>query len=110
MTFLSWHHPNFTFEKSNHRTKYGEDLYYDPTDFYLSKRKGWSITTNQISLNFVETLRKRGAKYLAAFHYTCHQPHLFTNIQEFQKGLGEKYKLIDITDKWSIYNLEIENK
>lgn len=48
-----------------HRAAEGELLGYMPTDFYLSHRKGWSISSPYTSPEFVETLRQRGASYYA---------------------------------------------
>jgi hypothetical protein len=48
-----------------HRTAQGEFLSSYPRDFYLSHRKGFSLDAELATPAFIETLRQRGARYLA---------------------------------------------
>ncbi len=50
-----------------HRTAEGELIGYMPTDFYLSHRKGWSVSTEHAVPAFVEHLREKGATHIAAW-------------------------------------------
>ena len=50
-----------------HRTSWGQIMHHDPVDFYLSRRKGWSVRVNQMTPELAETLREKGARYVAYF-------------------------------------------
>lgn len=88
-----------------HRTEYGEYLFWYPQDFYLSHRKGWSLDAWMATPQFVETLRRRGARYFVTF-----SPELLS--QEPSKGLGLREALdarhtkLEEAPHWLIYRLD----
>ena len=84
-----------------HRTSEGEDLYCDPRDFYNSHRKGWSIDEVQATPDFVETLRRRGARCFATVH-----PKIFERHPDLKTTLDDRYTPLDVNDRWAIYRLE----
>lgn len=88
-----------------HRTPQGEYLYCDPVDFYLSHRKGWSIDEEQATPEFLETLRQRGAKYLATFY-----PDIFERNPKLKPALDLSYTPVEITKRWAIYRLDDKYK
>jgi hypothetical protein len=98
--FAYWQDDPRRGEWYQHRTPQGEYLFYMPAEFYLSHRKGWSINKEQVSPEFVETLRNRGAKYFATLA-----------MESFKKSTGLKAWLdcehvaLDVTSKWAIYRL-----
>ena len=73
----------------------------DPIDFYISHRKGWEIDLDQWSLSLVDSLRQQGARYFGSFW-----PMGLDVKTDFAKGLREKYKLLEATDRWVIYSLD----
>lgn len=84
-----------------HRTAYGEYLECDPMDFYYSHRKGWSLDENQASPEFIDTLRRRGAKYFATAY-----PKILERRPDLKVTLDRSYTAIDITPKWIVYRLD----
>jgi hypothetical protein len=73
----------------------------DPIDFYISHRKGWEIDLDNWSPSLVETLRQQGAKYFATFW-----PMGLDVKKAFAKAIREKYKLLELTDRWVIYAID----
>jgi hypothetical protein len=98
------HHRNLPFDPSQyqHRTAEGEYLYCDPIDFYLSHHKGWSIDGVQATPEFVETLRRRGAKYFA----TQEAKHIFEQSPDLKTALERCYTPLEVTPEWVIYRLD----
>jgi len=96
-------HSRYIPELYRHRTAEGERLYVDPVDFYLSHRKGWSLDEVQATPEFVETLRQRGAQYVATSY-----PEIFTRQRELKAALDSRYTLIDINSGWAIYQMNIK--
>ena len=86
-----------------HRTEYGEYLYCDPVGFNLSRRHGWSLDEVQASPEFVETLRRRGARYLATIHLD-----IFERRPELKLALDSLYVPVEVTSKWALYRLASE--
>ena len=84
-----------------HRTAQGEFLYARPVAFNLSRRHGWSVDELQASPEFVETLRQRGARYLATIDMD-----IFDRNPEFKKALERSYTPAEVTRKWAIYQLD----
>ena len=68
-----------------HRTSQGEFLYSDSRGFNLSRRHGWSVDDVLASPALVETLRQRGARYLATNHLDIFQrnPDLKKALERF---------------------------
>jgi 4-amino-4-deoxy-L-arabinose transferase-like glycosyltransferase len=63
--FLRQCSPEESYYHRQHRTAQGEFLSSFPRDFYLSHRKGFSLDAELATPAFIETLRQRGARYLA---------------------------------------------
>jgi hypothetical protein len=84
-----------------HRTAHGEFLYAHPMAFNLSRRHGWSVDEVQASPEFVETLRQRGAGYLATIDMDIFDRH-----PEFKKALEGSYTPVEVTREWAIYQLD----
>lgn len=63
--FLRPFFPQENYYHRQHRTAQGEFLSSFPRDFYLSHRKGFSLDGELATPALVETLRQRGARYLA---------------------------------------------
>jgi hypothetical protein len=89
-------------ESLHHRTPQGEYLDSDPVDFYLAHRKGWSVGMPRATPRLVESLRKRGAKYLATFspNNLPQAPGLMEELQQNAdvmrvKSFGVIYRLRD---------------
>jgi hypothetical protein len=94
--------PDFTPpEFLQHRTAQGEYLHCDPMDFYLSHRKGWSIDQTMATPEFLETLRRRGAKYFATF-----DQEIFKRHPELKTALERSYIPLEVTPQWAIYRLD----
>ncbi len=93
--------PTAPFWHLQHRTANGEYLTSEPVDFYLSHRKGWSIDENQGSPEFIDTLRKRGARYFATFY-----PQIFARHPEAKIVLDRCYAPVEVTEGWAIYRLD----
>src|SRR5262249_24109551 len=51
----------------SHRTLDGDLIAGDPTDFYNSHRKGWSLFAWQTSREMLQKLQKHNAQYFATF-------------------------------------------
>jgi 4-amino-4-deoxy-L-arabinose transferase-like glycosyltransferase len=88
-------------ELLQHRTTEGEYLECDPVDFYRSHRTGWSVDDRQARVEFIETLRKRGAQYVATGF-----PEVFARHPELKAGLDARYTPVAVTTRWAIYRLE----
>ena len=84
-----------------HRTSQGEFLYARPMAFNLSRRHGWSVDEVQASPEFVETLRQRGARYLATIDMD-----IFDRNPELKKALDRSYTPAEVTLEWAIYRLD----
>ncbi len=97
-------------ENYRHRTEQGEMLYSDPRDFFLSRRKGYSIDDLQATPEFIEELRRRGARYFAtaeAFEpvQPAGGPGVFDRHPELEPALRARYRPLEVTDRWAIFEL-----
>ena len=63
--FLRPFYPGEHYYHRQHRTAQGEFFSSYPRDFYLSHRKGFSLDGELATPAMIETLRQRGARYLA---------------------------------------------
>jgi len=84
-----------------HRTAQGERLLCDPVDFYLSHRKGFSLDDSLLTADFLEILRRRGARYFATFY-----PQLLKENPQVQAALERDYTPLEVTAQWAIYRLD----
>ncbi len=97
-------------ENYRHRTEQGEMLYSDPRDFFLSHRKGFSIDDLQATPEFVEELRRRGARYFATAEAfgpvkPVAGPGVFDRHPELEAALRARYQPLEVTDRWAIFEL-----
>jgi len=83
-----------------HRLAPGEYLLYNPRDFYLSRRKGWSLSDSQVSPELIDRLRQRGARYLGTFF-----PGSLDKNPRTRPWLEATQKRVEITPRWSLYRL-----
>jgi hypothetical protein len=84
-----------------HRTAQGEFFECDPVDFYHSHRIGWSLDDHQASLAMIDTLRRRGARYVATAF-----PDVLTRHPGLREGLDTRYTPVEVNDHWAIYRLD----
>jgi hypothetical protein len=89
----------------NHRTPQGEYLNADPVDFYLAHRKGWSVGFPRATPRLVESLRQRGAKYLATFW-----PSMLPRAPGLMEELQQNAEVISATSFGVIYRLRDPSK
>ena len=78
----------------------GEYLLYNPLDFYLSGRKGWSLSDRQVSPDLIERLRQRGARYLATW-----SPHSLEADPRTRPWLEATQEAVEVTPRWVVYRL-----
>jgi 4-amino-4-deoxy-L-arabinose transferase-like glycosyltransferase len=76
----------------------GEYLMYIPLQLYLSHRKGWSL--GGVSVELVEKLRERGARYLATPY-----PEMISADPALVAWLESRYTVVEKTPRWAIYRL-----
>jgi 4-amino-4-deoxy-L-arabinose transferase-like glycosyltransferase len=93
-----------------HRTAEGEYLGYMPTDFYLSRRHGWSITFEQALPRFLETLRERGAAHFAAWCCTWGQQPVSEQVPALAAYLACAHTPLHVTDRILIYRLTVPRR
>ncbi len=84
-----------------HRTAWGEYLWSNPIGFYLSHRKGWSLEAQQATPEFIETLRRRGARYFATA-----EPEILQSRPELRATLDRCYTPLEKTTEWALYRLD----
>jgi Dolichyl-phosphate-mannose-protein mannosyltransferase len=84
-----------------HRTAQGEYFECDPVDFYHSHRIGWSLDDHQASLAMIDTLRRRGARFVATAY-----PDILTRHPGLREGLDARYTPVEVNDHWAIYRLD----
>jgi hypothetical protein len=99
--FLRPYFPREQKGHNQHRTAQGEFCSSLPRDFYLSHRKGFSLDADAATPEFIETLRKRGARYLAT-------PYLGVFEQEplLAPSLAQRYQLLALSPEGALYRLE----
>jgi hypothetical protein len=84
-----------------HRLSAGVYLECDPVDFYRSHRIGWSLDDRLARLPLIETLRGRGARYLATAF-----PEVLANNAALKAELDSRYTPVDVNPRWAIYRLD----
>jgi hypothetical protein len=71
---------------------------YIPLQLYLSHRKGWSL--GGVSVELIEKLRERGARYLATPY-----PEMISADPALVAWLESRYTVVEKTPRWAIYRL-----
>jgi hypothetical protein len=85
----------------SHRTLDGDLIAGDPTDFYNSHRRGWSLLASQTSPEMLRKLEKHHAQYFATFY----PKYLYQQQPEIKSYLETHALPVDITGRWIIYHL-----
>jgi hypothetical protein len=89
-----------------HRTAEGELTGYMPVDLYLSHRKGWSVSDEQAQPAFLESLRRRGATYFAAFCCEWQDRPIADEFPELIRYLACAHTALAVERKFVIYRLD----
>jgi hypothetical protein len=89
-----------------HRTAQGELLGYMPVDFYLSHRHGWSVADQYAQPAFIETLRGRGARYVAAFCCEWRERSIAQEFPILLPYLTCAHRPLVVTDRYMIFQLD----
>jgi hypothetical protein len=90
----------------SHRTADGDLIAGDPTDFYNSRRRGWSVFASQTTPDMMQKLRRRNARYFAAFY----PKELYKQSPEIKAYLEAKAVPVEITWQWIVYQLPAAGK
>jgi hypothetical protein len=90
----------------SHRTVDGDLIAGDPTDFYNSRRKGWSLFASQTTSGMMQKLQRHNARYFATFY----PKELYKQSPEIKAYLEAKAVPIEITWQWIVYRLPGEGK
>lgn len=85
----------------SHRTLDGDLIAGDPTDFYNSHRKGWSLFAWQTSPEMLRKLQKHHARYFATFF----PKYLYQESPEIQRFLEANAVPLEVRGRWIIYQL-----
>jgi 4-amino-4-deoxy-L-arabinose transferase-like glycosyltransferase len=85
----------------SHRTLDGDLIAGDPTDFYNSHRKGWSLFAWQTSPEMLRKLQKHHAQYFATFY----PKYLYEQSPEIKGFLETNAIPVEVTGRWIIYRL-----
>lgn len=89
-----------------HRTRQGEYLYHDPTDFYLSGRKGWSVAEEQVTIDMLEELRREGASFFATFCCMYREREVLADNPAVKNLIQCLYTNVDVNDRWWVVRLD----
>jgi hypothetical protein len=70
-------------------------------DFYRSHRIGWSLDDRLAQPAMIDTLRRRGARYVATAF-----PEVFASNPALKTDLDGRYTPVDVNAHWAIYRLD----
>jgi membrane protein implicated in regulation of membrane protease activity len=90
----------------SHRTADGDLVAGDPTDFYNSHRKGWSLFASQTTPDMLQKLQRHNARYFATFY----PKDLYKQSPEIKAYLEAKAVPVEITWQWIVYELPPSGK
>ena len=85
----------------SHRTVDGELISGDPTDFYNSHRKGWSVFGWQASPELLRKLQTHHAQYFATFY----PKYIYEQSPDLKKFLETEAVPVEVKGRWIIYQL-----
>ena len=85
----------------SHRTADGDLIAGDPTDFYNSHRKGWSLFTWQTSPKMLTKLESANARYFATFY----PKYLYEAMPDIKTFLDTHAVPVEVTGRYVIYEL-----
>jgi hypothetical protein len=88
----------------SHRTLDGDLIAGDPTDFYNSHRKGWSLFTWQTSPELLRKLQSHHAEYFATFF----PKYLYEQSPEMKNFLADNAVPVDVRGRWILYRFRQE--
>jgi hypothetical protein len=83
----------------SHRTADGDLIAGDPTDFYNSHRKGWSLFASQTTPDMLQKLQRHSAGYFATFY----PKELYQRSPEIKGYLEAKATPVEVTSRWIVY-------
>jgi 4-amino-4-deoxy-L-arabinose transferase-like glycosyltransferase len=89
----------------SHRTPDGDLIGGDPTDFYDSHRKGWSLFGWQTSPEMLQKLTKYHAQYFATFY----PKYVYAQSPQLKTFLETNATPIEVKGRWIIYRLSQPN-
>ncbi len=85
----------------SHRTLDGDLIAGDPTDFYNSHRKGWSLFAWQTTPDMLRKLERHEAQYFATFF----PKYLYEQSPEIKSFLEAHAEPVEVKGRWVIYKL-----
>jgi hypothetical protein len=85
----------------SHRNADGELIAGDPTDFYNSHRKGWSLFSWQTSPEMLQKLANSNARYFATFY----PKYLYQDMPSVKTFLETHAVPVEVTGRYVIYDL-----
>ncbi len=83
----------------SHRTADGDLIPGDPTDFYNSHRKGWSLSASLATPDMLQKLQRHSAGYFATFY----AQGLYQQSPEIKGYLEAKAVPVEVTSQWILY-------
>lgn len=89
----------------SHRTPDGDLIGGDPTDFYNSHRKGFSVFGWQASPEMLQKLEKHHARYFATFY----PKYVYEQMPQLKTYLEAKAIPVEVKGRWIIYRLPDAN-
>ena len=88
----------------SHRTADGELIAGDPTDFYNSHTKGWSLFSWQTSPAMLQKLANSNARYFATFY----PKYVYEAMPSLKTFLETQAVPVEVTGRYVIYDLRPE--
>ncbi len=85
----------------SHRTLDGDLIAGDPTDFYNSHRKGWSLFAWQTSPELLRKLQRHHAQYFATFF----PKYVYEQNPQIKSFLEAEAVPVEVKGRWVIYQL-----
>jgi hypothetical protein len=86
----------------SHRTAEGDLIAGDPTDFYNSHRRGWSVFGWQASPDMLRKLEKHHAQYFATFY----PKYVYEQSPALKTFLETEAVPVEVKGRWIIYQLQ----
>lgn len=90
----------------SHRTLDGDLIAGDPTDFYNSRRKGWSLFIWQTSPELLRKLQAHHAEYFATFY----PKYLYEQRPEMKSFLADNATPVEVRGRWVLYQFHPANQ
>ena len=87
----------------SHRTLDGDLIAGDPTDFYNSHRRGWSLFAWQTSPEMLRKLQQHHAQYFATFF----PKYLYEQSPNIKSFLEAEAVPVEVKGRWIIYRFPV---